>query len=52
MVASLALSISGKNTLELAFSPHNASYSEFILTTNGIALSASKVAAHIEDRSY
>lgn len=51
VVASLALEISAKNTLELAFSPRNASYSEFFLTRNSLTLSSVNVTAHLEDAS-
>jgi broad specificity phosphatase PhoE len=51
VVASLALEISPKNTLELAFSPRNASYSEFFLTPNTVSLSVFNATPHLEDGS-
>ncbi|MCW5983551.1 MAG: histidine phosphatase family protein [Bryobacteraceae bacterium] len=51
VVASLALGLSPAKTLALAFSPHNASCSEFFLAPDGLTLSTFNVTTYLEDPS-
>lgn len=49
VTASLALGISARNTLELAFSPNNGSYSEFLLAPDFIRLSTFNSFPHLDE---